>query len=474
MSTAGRRRIDRLVAALIAVVVLGVGVLIYLNSDIRATASIVGPTAGAPSSPTALPATLAQRWILPTNPDLGSVASPYGVVVTAADHTATGHDAVTGKFRWSYGRENLPLCAIGSGDDDALGVDRGGKVRGVMVVSQKDGFCSQVMLLDPDTGERHYYRTSPNQPGGSLTFGGPYAAWMGPTLVELWRNDLVRTIQYGDEPNPPKPDASHSGCTFTDIALADEQFATVEHCREHGDNARVAINWATPDSAPDKPDGQDVFKHEPRAEVDTGSRFARLVAVTQDRVAVLVSAPEPAVVVYDDKGKETSRTPVPIPADQIVAADGLDASGGTKPTPFVLDGDTRYSLIGDHLIAVTSQAATVPAPAETTSSGSTPPPTVSALAGASQSSAEAATVQVDDLVVQWTKPGALGLPAVIGSQLLMPVKGGLAVYLAATGNSGVPPSTIPVDRGAYAGRVDATAVGDMVIEARGDRVAGLS
>ena len=40
----------------------------------------------------------------------------------------------------------------------------------------------------------------------------------------------MRTIQYGDLPNPPKPNAAHTGCTFTDIALADEQFATVEHC----------------------------------------------------------------------------------------------------------------------------------------------------------------------------------------------------------------------------------------------------
>ena len=80
-----------------------------------------------------------------------------------------------------------------------------------MAVSEKNGFCSQVMLLDPDTGDRHYYRTSPNQQGGSLAFGGPYAGWLGPTLIELWRDDLVRTIQYGDLPNPPKPNAARPG-----------------------------------------------------------------------------------------------------------------------------------------------------------------------------------------------------------------------------------------------------------------------
>ena len=153
----------------------------------------------------------------------------------------------------------------------------------------------------------------------------------------------MRTIQYGDEPNPPKPNATHTGCTFTDIALADDQFATVEHCAggmrigdgapDQGTNARVVINWATPDSAPNKPDGQDVFKHDPRADIDTGSPAARIVGITADRVAVLVSAPEPAVVVYDATGAETSRTPVDIPAEQIVAADQLDPGRRHRADP---------------------------------------------------------------------------------------------------------------------------------------------
>ena len=488
-------------AAVIAVVVVGVGVAIYLSSDVRATTSVLGPSTPAPAVPDTVPSTLTQRWNLPTNPELGSVASPYGVVITADDHTVTGHDAVTGEFRWSYGRENLPLCAIGSGDVDAPGVTRRGKVRGVMVVSEKDGYCSQVMLLDPDTGDRHYYRTSANQVGGSLAFGGPYAAWMGPTRVELWRDDLVRTIQYGDEPNPPKPNATHTGCTFTDIALADDQFATVEHCVDRnaadanaadanaagqGGNARLVVNWATPDSAPNKPDGQDVFKHEPRADIDTGSPAARIVGITADRVAVLVSAPEPAVAVYDASGAEQSREPVDIPAEQIVAVDQLTAAGGTSPTPSVVNGDARYSLIGDHLIAVTSQQITTDAPAtsSTTALESREPPTISVFAtstatsgsesGSGSASEPPAQVQVDDLDFAWSKAGALGLPAVIGDRLLMPVDAGLAVFAAANGNPGIVPTTIPVDRGGYAGRVDATAVGGMIIEARGGRVVGLS
>jgi hypothetical protein len=481
MSAARRKRIDRIVAAVIAIVVVAAGIVVYLTSDIRATASVVGREVPSPATPKDVPTSLTQAWTLPTDPVLGAVASPYGVVVTTDATTVTGHDAVNGSVRWSYGRSNAPLCAVGSGDLDATGVDVRGKVRGVMAVSEKNGYCSQVMLLDPDTGDRHYDRTSPNQLGGALAFGGPYAGWLGPSLVELWRDDLVRTIQYGDLPAPPKPYATHTGCTFTDIALADTQFATVEHCPEQGENARVVINWATPDSAPDKPDDQDVFKHAARADFDTEAPAARIVGITADRVAVLVSAPQPAVVVYDPTGTETTRSPVDIPAEMIVAADQLTPGGGTAPTPAIRDGFNRYSLIGDRLLAVSSQIAKVTAPTSTSTTASTAaefaPPTVGVLAGTgTESSAPVVpeTVSINDLSVLWTKQGTLGLPAVIGDQLLMPVPGGLTVFGSANGNPGFAVTTIPVDRAGYSGRVDAAAVGAMVIETRGGTVVGLT
>jgi hypothetical protein len=105
------------------------------------------------------------------------------------------------------------------------------------------------------------------------------------------------------------------------------------------------------------------------------------------------------------------------------------------------------------------------------------PPTVGILAGETDSSTAAAptqTVQERDLSVAWTKSGALGLPAVAGDELLMPVDAGLAVFAAANGNPAIGASTIPVDRGGYQGRVDASAVGTMIIETRSDLVVGLS
>ena len=123
LSAARRKRIDRIVAAAIAVTVVAVGAA-HLREQ-RHPGDRVGARRRAwtaPDSPTVVPSALTQAWTLPTDPTLGAVASPYGVVVTTDATTVTGHDAVTGAVRWSYGRANGPLCAVGSGDIDASGV----------------------------------------------------------------------------------------------------------------------------------------------------------------------------------------------------------------------------------------------------------------------------------------------------------------------------------------------------------------
>jgi hypothetical protein len=86
-------------------------------------------------------------------------------------------------------------------------------------------------------------------------------------------------------------------------------------------------------------------------------------------------------------------------------------------------------------------------------------------------------VDIVNLELNWVAAGALGLPATIGSTVLMPTKAGLSSFNAATGpldlsaNGAV---STPVDRRGYVGRVDVSAVGNMIIEDRGAKVVALS
>jgi hypothetical protein len=453
-----RRRIDLAVALVIAVIVGLAGVILWRSSDVRATTLNTTPTSEIPTTPSpasAVPTALREIWSLRTDPKLGAVVSPYGSVVTADAHTVTGHDLNTAGVLWSYSRTNVPLCAIGSADTDTAGLDVWGAIRGIVTVFAKNGWCSQITTLNPTTGERLYQRTSPNQDPGQLVFGGPYMAWMGTDLMEVWRHDLYRTIQYGNQPNPVNSDGPHTGCTFSDAALADQQFATIEHCKDKPGVAQLVINWADPSNdAKDK--GWDAMHSQPRATINTGSPTAVLVGITADRVAIVVTRPKPEIVIYDNAGKQISRRVIAIPAAEITKT----AAAGV--TPSVSIKSIRYTLIGNRLLAVSSQSVQAPAPT-TSSSQSTHPTAIT------QETRE--TVTVDSPHLDWVVAGVLGLPTRVASTILAATPKGLTEYRVSDGRKG---RTIPINRDGYHGRVDVTAVGTVFAEVRGGTVVGYS
>ena len=488
-----RRLLDRALALVLALVVAVVGLLVYRSSDIRNASLAVSPSTGstgayaAPSTAsatTAVPTALIQQWTATTDPALGTVVSPSGVVVTSSQHSVSAHDAVTGQVRWTYSRSNRDLCAVGSNDLGPADMGSQATVPGITTVFAENGYCSQVSSFDPATGARGNDRTSANQSVGSLVFGGSYAGWLGPSRVEVWRYDLVRTIQYGDQANPTQPGYSRAGCTFTDMAIAATQFATIEHCPAEGNTARLAINFDDPGGVSGHPDGWDAFKHTVRTcvptvvkgcvDIDTKAAGARIVGITADRVAVLVSGPTPAVVVYDAAGTETSRTPVDVAAGAIVAADAV--SNPARTTPAVTTADQRFSFIGNAVVAVSMPTVQAVAPKTSFSAAPTTTTSSSSITAALQPSAAPAEVDVADVKLDWVAADALGLPATVGGTVLLPTAKGLAVFDATNGPSALGVSaarTIAVDRAGYTGRVDAGAVGSMIIEERGTTVVGL-
>lgn len=478
-----RRLLDRSLAVVLALVVAVIGLLVYRSSDIRNASLAVTPSAApsgawaaasVPSPTSTVPTSLTEKWSAATDPSYSAVASASGVVVTTDEHSVIAHDAVTGLVRWTYTRSNRDLCAVGSSDIGPADMTSQASVPGIVTVFQENGFCSQVATFDPVTGARGNVRTSPNQTGGSLVFGGSYAGWLGPTRLEVWRYDLVRTIQYGDQANPPKPGQSRLGCTFTDMAVATNQFATVEHCPAESQTARLVLNFDDPGAASGHPDGWDTFQHNVRVDIDTKAAAARIVGITADRVAVLVSGPTPGIVVYDAAGTETSRTPVDVPASAIAAADSV-----AKPatvTPAVATAEQRFSLIGTTVVAVSMPTVQAVAPRTSFPATATTATSTSSITAALQPSSAPAEVNVADVKLDWVASGALGLPATVGENVLLPTAKGLAVFDASNGPSALGVSaarTIAVDRGSYTGRVDAGAIGDMIIEERGGSVVAL-
>lgn len=428
---------DQFIALGIVTVVGVTGLILYLHSDIRAASLNVGSSEPVPSPAASTPDALRELWGASTDPALGAVVSPTGVVVTTNQHGVTALDATTGEQRWSYDRSNRDLCAVGSGDVDPGAMNASGRLHGIVAVYQNDDWCTDVQSFDANDGTRGEVRTSPLQKGGQLLFGGNVSGWWAPTLVEVWRYDLFRMIRYGIEPNPTNSGTQHLGCTFTDMALALDQFATIEHCADEGPNARVVLNFNDPNS---KKTEWSPFEFDPRIDVDTGSPSAVVVGITTHRVLVLVSSPSPALVLYDAAGTELSRQHVEVTAEEIATA----ANG--RPLPRLVTSNASYALVGNSLLVMDHETVNAPAP-------STALETATATTSAPSSSASAPpSVRLESLTLRYVKNGALGLPAEMADTLLIPVDGGL---LKTDLNTEPSPTdgVLPIERGGYSGTI---------------------
>lgn len=464
MNARKRRIRDVLIAAMIAVLVATLGTVIYLKSDIRATTSEVASTNLTLPALSHAPTALQQLWELSTDARTGAVITPGGVVVTTSSTGVTGYRADTAEQVWSYQRQNVSLCAAGTQElPGAAQADQAG-MKGVIAVFAKNSYCSQVVDLTSATGDPYYERTSPGALAGRLIFGGPYAAWYDQKLLELWRFDLYRTVQYGQQPSSPEPNSALTGCDFTDVAVAEKQFATLQRCTksDSGDKLRLVLRWTDPDAEGKKlGKSWSTYKSESRLEVDTGSKAARLVGLTGERAAILVSEPHPALVVYDAEDGEISRTPVNIPAADIAA----------EPEDSLATGTMRLTQVGTSLVATDVRKIDTPVSTSTdTAGGRSLNPFGSSTPTSAQTTPPPAPRNITEPYLAWTRNDALGLPGATGSEFYLPVADGIAVISRTDGTTA---KVLPVDRGSYTGAVRVGISGPSIVEIRGDRVIGL-
>ena len=128
-------------------------------------------------------------------------------MVTGDGSEVIGRDPLTGEPHWRYAR-NLPLCTVGSGWDRAL------------AVYQRGQFCSEVTALDGGTGIREAQRNADTTAGVQLLDNGMLAAATSTEFLEVWRSDLVRTLEYGVVQAPEQPERQpRAGCRYGSFAL---------------------------------------------------------------------------------------------------------------------------------------------------------------------------------------------------------------------------------------------------------------
>ncbi|MGW0175438.1 Rv3212 family protein [Rhodococcus sp. NPDC003322] len=403
-----RTRADVLAACAIAVLVLVAAAAVWLTSDAEGTESVTATTPAPPAETAlAVPETLTEIW----RADSDATRTPVvagGAAVSGDGDTVVGHDPATGDPIWHYRRDRT-LCGVIGAWNTAVAVypdDRG---------------CGQVTQLDGSTGVRKAQRASDADPAVTLSEDGTYLTSRGATRMEVWRSDLVRTLEFGRVDAPVNPAAQpRTGCTLLSSASSSSRVSVLESCPGEDAVRLSVLNPAPKDNSEPEEYGSRVLDE--AGPSDTG---ARVLAVSGERTAVYLPATGTAgatVAVFDGTGNETSRYPAP--AD-------------VSPTTVVeRTGSFLSWWTGSSVIAL----------------------------------------RTTDFAPAWSVGGALGPGTAMAGLFLVPVEGGVAVIDAATGAE---TRRIPIDRPGLAparlgGRPITSAVlGSVLLEQRGDELVAL-
>jgi hypothetical protein len=359
----------------------------------------------APLGAGTLPAGFAEAWRAASGATPAPVvAGP--VVVTGDGEAVTGRDALTGEARWSYTRD-IPLCTVDAGFPD----NDGGRV---LALFRNGTWCSELTSLHPDTGTRDRQRNPDVRPGTRLLDTGSLVTATGATYLEVFRSDLVRTVEYGDVPTPRQVGRQpRATCESTGFAATSGRLAVLQRCP---DEATDRLTVLVPDPAEaDKP--QEEFS------VPLTVANATLVAMSDERVAVALPDP-PRLELLDRSGVRVGLLGLDVPAADLASppADGV----ATVTT----DGDHVYWWTGSH------------------------------------------TLELDgfELTPAWTVADTLGPAITYADELLVPVPAGVAVL---EGDTGRVTQTLDVARDDRRAPVVPAVQGEMLLEQRGAELVAL-
>ena len=400
-----RSRRDLIATAIIAVVVITLAAIAWFSAPIRSAELNRAETEYTETGvPTAPPTQLVELFELADDP-LPGVTSPViagGLLIAADGETISAHSPAGGEV-WSYTRSDAPLCSLGAAWDK------------VVATYRTNLGCGDVIALDAATGEYSGTRSAISPENVVAISSNDRVGVVGEERMELWRSDMVRTVEYGAVEAKQEPDMQpNEECAITSALTRTELLAVTEVCPEDPEVTWLRFQETTP---------EDSRQPEITHEVSLPNPNARLVAIGQEAATVYLPGPQPELISLNTDGTETARQPVPeAPALTGANAPSTAATADLPHNMTWFDGQRLYLLT----------------------------PT--------------------ELSVQHVFDDALGTGVNVGGSLLYPTEVGVAV---ANWESGEVEYVIPVDRGDYAGPVSLGVFGTTVVEKREGSLVGL-
>ena len=227
---------DFLAVGAIAVIVVLVAVIALVTGSARTAehheAAETQPDY-APSN--TMPTSLREEWDAP-NDTVGTPLVSSSNVITTSENAITAWEAGIKSEEWSYSRDT-PLC-------DATYFDSR-----IVTVFQGPAGCSDATAFRASEGKYDGIRQSAFSEDMTAWTSWSHMLVLGPDRLELWRDDLVRTVEYGHVPAPQETGQQpRSGCSFQSANLNSENFAVAERCPGE-DTVRITVSKAVPEDS---------------------------------------------------------------------------------------------------------------------------------------------------------------------------------------------------------------------------------
>ena len=387
---------------------IATGVIAGVSALLVGTAFFTAPVRQADLSPAAeaqedfgqlavVPSSLSEGFRLTDTSGRAQPLVANGLIITYNDHTLTATNP-EGETVWTYERPN-DLCLMDQAWDK------------VVAVYRDNAGCGDVVAIDAKTGQYAGTRSAPASENVTRLASNDRIGYASSERIEVWRSDMVRTMEYGYIEAPQESDMQpNPGCVITSALTRTELVALTETC---GDGTFLRIQKATPEDS-----------REP--EVDANIEIdpqAYLVAVSQDAAAVYDPSKK-QVLAYDKEGNNTSSSSVPAMGEP----QRLDGTIAVLP---VADLPHHMSYWQDDSLLLMEPAG---------------------------------------LGVTGVFQGALGTGFAAGDRLLYASQDGIAVV---DWDKNAVDEIIPVDRGGYTGPVHISSAGATIVEKRGDDIAVL-
>jgi hypothetical protein len=230
-----------------------------------------------------------QAWSRPGDDFQSRPVVAAGLIISTTTHDGnsiiSAINPSNGEEVWRYSRD-VALCSLASAWDSVIATYRTGVG------------CGDVVRIDAPSGTYKHTRSAIAPNDVLPVVSNDRVGIVSDTRLELWRSDLVRTLEYGDVEAKNEPELQpNEDCVISSALTRTDNTAVLETC----DGIEwVRLQKTTPEESRSPEVTQDILLS------GTGNQ---LVAINSTGVAVY-NPKIPEIISYDGSGAVTAQQPV--------------------------------------------------------------------------------------------------------------------------------------------------------------------